>query len=239
MKKENIISIKFLLNSRIEFAIFVTFFQKIFDYVRNKLNNIKINQRGGKMAQTCLIKQEISWQKLMDIKELKPYFEKDSFSFQSKIEKYLISWQKIKPQELDKLAFLRVLEITNGCTQWAFRRNDRECLSLEQTRKCMKLSMSSIKNKKIIFQYREAMTFAPEINNLIEEGRSLYIDAFKNNIEAKQEEFYALSTAQFLVYGKERIDQAFAILQEEFIDYFTPYFIHKGQNYIKPYLILN
>lgn len=188
------------------------------------------------MTQTCLVKPEINWLKLIEIKELKPYFEKDFFGFKSKIEKHYAFWHKINPQELDKLAFLRVLEITNGCTQWAFRRQDRECLSTEQTRKCMKLSMSSIKNKKIVFKYREAITFSPEINNLIEEGRNIYIDAFKNNIEGKKEEFYALSTAQFLVYGKERIDKAFAILKEEFMDYFTPYFIEKGQNYVKPYL---
>jgi hypothetical protein len=188
------------------------------------------------MIPSYLMAPKINWEQLAEIKELKSYFEKDFLGFKAKIEIYLQYWERINPQELDKLAFLRALEITNGCTQWAYRRQDRECLSLEQTRKCMQLSMSSIKNKKIKFKHRENMTFSPEINDLIEEGRSLYIDAFKNNIKGKEEEFYALSTAQFLVYGKERIDRAFEIIKDEFMDYFTPYFINKGINYISPYL---
>jgi len=179
---------------------------------------------------------KIHWDKLADIKEIKPFFEKDDQTFQNQILSYVEIWTKIDPQDLDKLALLRALEVTNGCTQWAFRRQDRECLSLEQTRKCMKLSMSSIKNKEIPLSNGESITFSEAMKKLIDEGRDLYIDAFKNNVEGKEQEFYALSIAQFLIYGEERMKRAFKIVEENYLDYFTPFYLNKGINYVKPYL---
>lgn len=179
----------------------------------------------------------INWQKLSQIKELKPYFDSNFEGFKTKIENYLILWQNIHSEDLDKLALIRALEVTNGCTQWAYRRQDKDCLSLEQTQKCMKLSMSSIKNKEIRLNNGDIIKYTGILSELMDQSRSLYIDAFKNNISGKDEEFYALSTAQFLVHGKERMNKCFQILRDNYLDLFTEFFINKGEKYIQPYLI--
>ncbi|HIK38084.1 MAG: hypothetical protein NZ901_12865 [Geminocystis sp.] len=177
----------------------------------------------------------IHWEKLAEIKELKNHFSHDFDSFQNLIVDYITIWSNLDKENLDKLAILRALEVTNGCTQWAYRRGDKDCLPIEKTRKCMSVSMSSIKNKRIYLK-SETITFPPEIARLIDEGRSLYIQAFKNNLPEKEREFYALSTAQFLVYGRERMNRAFDIIQENFGDVFTEFFINKGRRYVQPYL---
>lgn len=123
----------------------------------------------------------VNWQKLAQIKELKEYFEADSY-FQKQIEHHIHELQNIDLKELDKLVFLRVLEVTNGCTQWGFRRQDKECLSVEQNRECMREVIGFIKNKRIDLPSGETICFTSSIEQLIEEGRKLYEDAFKKNV---------------------------------------------------------
>lgn len=178
----------------------------------------------------------VDWQKLAEIKELQEYFEADFAGFKSQIEGHLESLQKIDSSELDKLALLRVLEVTNGCLQWSFRRQDEQCLSVEQTRECMRQVIGFIQNKKIIFPNGEQIQFTPNIEALIEEGRELYQAAFKKNIAEKEKEYFAASTAQFIVYGRQRLQVAMARVQQEFEPLFTSYYIQRGQNYIAPYL---
>ena len=84
---------------------------------------------------------KINWDKLASIKELESYFTDDFQGFKNQVEKYIQAWEKISAEDLDKLAILRALEVTNGCTQWAYRRGDKESLPIEQTQQCMKLSM--------------------------------------------------------------------------------------------------
>lgn len=48
------------------------------------------------------------------------------------------------------------------------------------------------------------MEFSPETKELMTHIRTLYMDAFKNNIASQEKEFYAFSTAQFLACGKEK-----------------------------------
>ena len=64
------------------------------------------------------------WQKLAQIKEFKDYFETDFHAFSKRIDLHIHDLHKIESKELDKLAILRVLEVTNGCSQWGFRRKD-------------------------------------------------------------------------------------------------------------------
>lgn len=178
----------------------------------------------------------VNWQKLTQIKELKEYFEADSYSFQKRIEYHIHELQNIDSKELDKLAILRVLEVTNGCTQWGFRLQDEQCLSLEQTRKCMREVIGFIKAKKVDLPSGKTIDFTLSIEQLIEEGRKLYENAFKRNIAAEQKEYYAYSTAQFLVYGRQRLNTAMQLVKEEFESLFTPYYIEKGRNYIVRYI---
>jgi len=179
---------------------------------------------------------KINWDKLAEIKELTSYFEQEAEYFKNLVENYLKIWQKIDDDDLDKLALLRALEVTNGCTQWAYRRGDQECLSIEQTRECMKLSMSSIKKKKIPLKNGEIISFSEEMETLIDEGRDLYISAFKENVAEKEREFYALSIAQFITYGQERMEKSFKIITENYQHLFTDFYIAKGKKYVQPYL---
>lgn len=175
------------------------------------------------------------WQKLAQIKELKDYFEADFQGFSQRIEYHIQQLQHISAEELDNLAILRVLEVTNGCTQWGFRRKDPECLSVEQTRECMQVVIGFIKAKKIDFPHGESISFTPAIEQLIEEGRDLYQAAFKHNQADQEREYYAYSTAQFMVYGRQRLQRAFQTIQQHFESLFTTYYIDRGQRYIAPY----
>ncbi|MGB3491434.1 MAG: hypothetical protein WBA57_01815 [Elainellaceae cyanobacterium] len=178
----------------------------------------------------------INWNELAQIGELQEYFEADFEGFQSQIKNHLEALQKIDATELDNLAVLRILEVTNGCTQWAFRRQDEQCLSVEQTRECMKQVIGFIKEKRIDFPNGQSIEFTPVIEALIEEGRDLYQDAFKKNVAGAKQEYYAYSTAQFLVYGRQRLHDSMQRVRAEFEPLFTPYYIERGQKYIAPYL---
>lgn len=177
----------------------------------------------------------INWSKLAQIKELAEYFAADFSGFQQKVEQHIVGLNDIPAAELDKLALLRVLEITNGCTQWGFRRQDEHCLSADQTRECMRKVIGFIKAKQIDLPSGESIHFTPAIEKLIEEGRDLYQDAFKKNVAGAEEAYYAYSTAQFIVYGRQRLSQAMAVVKQEFEPMFTSYYINRGRNYIAPY----
>jgi hypothetical protein len=177
-----------------------------------------------------------NWQQLAQIKELKEYFETDFQGFSQRIEHHIHELEKIDSKELDKLAILRVLEVANGCTQWGFRRQDEQCLSVEQTRECMRKVIGFIQAKKIDLPSGESIHFTPSIEQLIEEGRGLYQEAFKKNIADQEKEYYAYSTAQFLVYGCQRLNTAIQLVGQEFESLFTTYYIEKGRNYIAPYM---
>lgn len=179
---------------------------------------------------------DINWQEVAQIKEIKEYFEDDFEGFQNRIQYHIRALQSIEEAELDKLATLRILEVTNGCIQWAFRRQDEECLSVEQTRECMNQVIGFIKEKRIDFPSGKSLNFTPAIEALIDEGKDLYRAAFKKNVEGAQREYYAYSTAQFLVYGRARLNTVMQLVREEFEPLFTSYYIEKGERYIAHYL---
>ncbi len=178
----------------------------------------------------------INWQKFAQIGELATYFADDSAGFQAQIEKHLEGLQKIEPIELDHLAILRVLEVTNGCTQWGFRRQDPEALSIEQTRECMRQVIGFIRARKIDFPNGTSIIFSDAIEELITEGTKLYQDAFKNNIPEAEQEYYAYSTAQFIVYGCQRLENALQLIKQEFEPLFGSYYIGRGERYIRRYM---
>lgn len=178
----------------------------------------------------------VNWEKLAQIKELKEYFETDFAGFQQLIESHIESLSLINGEELDKLAMLRAIEVTNGCLQWAFRRQDKECLSVEQTRECMRLVIGFMDSKTIKRPNGETINFSPELEQLMDKVRSLYQDAFKKNIESAEREFHAYSTAQFLACGCQRLELAQSLVAQDFESLFTPYYLQKGRNYIAPYI---
>lgn len=183
-----------------------------------------------------MIPFKVDWNQLAQIKELKEYFEEDFTNFQQLIEEEVnrLSW--LSQEDLDKIAELRVLEVTNGCTQWAFRRQDEQSLSVEQTRKCMKMVMGFIKEKELHFPSKGIITFKPEVKKFLEESRQIYLDAFKNNVAGAELKYYASSTAQFIVLGRARMEAAMELVKQDYEELFSPYYIQRGRNYIAPYL---
>ncbi len=119
------------------------------------------------------IQRTIYWDKLAEIQALKEFFEEDFQGFKKLIENRIEEIEKFSDEALDKFAKLRVLEVTNGCTQWAFRRGDRECLSVEQTRECMNLVMGFMKRTELYFPSEGQIEFDDEQKAFIQAGRSL------------------------------------------------------------------
>ena len=156
--------------------------------------------------------------------------------FKILIKQYIDKVQQFGEEELNKLAYLRVLEVTNGCTQWGFRRQDANSLSVEDTRQCMKMVMGFIKNKKVYFPSKGTIVFSPKVESFMEDVRKLYCDAFKKNVPGMKREFYASSTAQFIVYGRKNLESAMACVKQDYEDLFSPYYIQRGRNYIAAYL---
>lgn len=179
---------------------------------------------------------QVDWEKLAQVRELQDYFAEDAAGFRSRIEAHIQDMQKLDPEELDKLAIVRALEVTNGCTQWGFRRGDEQALSVEQTRACMQLSMGCMKAQRIDFPNGESIQFRPETRQLMTENRRLYQDAFKNNVPGADWEFYACSTAQFLVHGRDRMQRAMQLIADHYESLFSTYYTQRGQKYINAYL---
>ena len=179
---------------------------------------------------------QVNWNRLTKIEELQDYFQEDFEGFKSAIEQHIKKFEQFGEEELRKLAYLRVLEVTNGCTQWGYRRQHKESLSVKDTRRCMKMVMGFIKNKKVYFPSEGTIVFSPEVEEFIENGREMYCDAFKRNVPGMRQEYYASSTAQFFAYGRKNLESAMACVKQDYEDLFSPYYIQRGQNYIAPYL---
>lgn len=182
------------------------------------------------------IQRTIYWNKLAEIEELKEFFTQDYQGFKKLIEEQIEEFEKFSDEALDKFAKLRVLEVTNGCTQWAFRRSDRECLSVEKTRECMNLVMGFMKRTELYFPSEGKIEFDDEQKAFIQAGRSLYKHAFKDNIKESERKYYAASTAQFIVYGHERTQRAMTLVKQDYEKLFSLYYIEREQKYIARYL---
>lgn len=178
----------------------------------------------------------VNWQKLAAIEELQEFFAEDFQGFKQLIEANIETVEQFSEEALDKFAKLRVLEITNGCTQGGFRYGDPQCLSVEQTRECMNLVMGFIKRAELYFPSEGHLEFDPEQQAFIAAGRDLYQDAFKNNVRESQRKYYAASTAQLIVYGHERLQQAMTLVKQDYEPLFSAHYLARAQAYITPYL---
>ena len=178
----------------------------------------------------------VDWNQLAQIDELNKYFQEDFEGFKNLVEQYVNRFEQFGEQELNKLAYLRVLEVTNGCTQYGYRRQDKESLSVEDTRQCMKMVMEFIKNTKVYFPSKGTIVFSPEVKYFIKTGREMYRSAFKNNVPGMKREYYASSAAQFIAYGRQNIESAMDCVKQDYENLFSTYYVEKGRDYIAPYL---
>ena len=126
-------------------------------------------------------------------------------------------YNNLPSEELDKIAILRVMECTNGIIQYAHRDNASYKLSIEETRRAMKFSMSSIKNLKIPLK-EETLTFAPETQELLYEARDYYIKGMKRNDDDAYAEFMRISKESARACGLERILKAQKLIEEQVDD---------------------
>lgn len=136
--------------------------------------------------------------------------------------------------EKDKIAVLRVMECTNGCIQYAYRDQKPYALSLDDTRKAMKFSMSCMKNMSIPLK-EEIITFAPETEEICREVRELYIKGFKQGDDEAYEEFMNSSDACVNAIGKERIVKAREVLAQN-VDDIPPEALDWGVYYMMQFL---
>ena len=116
-------------------------------------------------------------------------------------------FEALPDEELDKLAVLRILETSNGICQYMLRNGDPEALSIEDTRKAMGFSMSSIKRQQIVLE-NETIEFAPETKKIMTVVRDLYVSGMKMNNDEDYAEFLRSSLACLQVCGIERLERA-------------------------------
>lgn len=178
----------------------------------------------------------IDWEALGRIRELEEYFSADPQGFRAAITAQMALLAPIPADELDKLALLRVLEVTNGCLQWGFRRGDAEALSPERTRTCMQTVIGFINERRIVLPDGSRVLFSPAVIQMIGEGQALYREAFKRHDAEAERRYFAASTAQFLVYGKPRMEAAMDQVAAAFEPLFDRFWLERGQRWIRPYL---
>ena len=146
----------------------------------------------------------------------------------------MTDWKKVyselPSEELDKIAILRVMECTNGVIQHSFRDNEEYALSVEETRKAMKFSMSCIKRMEIPLK-EETITFAPETEELMRQARDLYVSGVKMGNDEDFEEFMKVSAATAQACGVDRIIAGARILKEN-VDDIPPETLSWGVGYL-------
>ena len=126
-------------------------------------------------------------------------------------------YNNLPSEELDKIAVLRVMECTNGIIQYAHRDNASYKLSIEETRRAMKFSMSSIKNLQIPLK-EETLTFAPETQELMRQARDFYVRGMKQGDDEAYAEFMRISRESARACGMERIIKAQKLIEEQVDD---------------------
>jgi hypothetical protein len=120
-------------------------------------------------------------------------------------------------EELDKIAILRVMECTNGIIQYAFRDGEDYALSIDDTRRAMKFSMSCMKRMQIPLK-EETITFAPETEELMRQARDYYVRGYKQGDTEALQEFNEISRASAQACGVERLVTAKKLLEENVDD---------------------
>ena len=120
---------------------------------------------------------------------------------------WTLIFKALPPEELDRLAVLRIIECSNGIIQHMLRNEDPDALSLEETRQAMGFSMSSIKRMQIVLE-NETIEFADDTKKIMGDVRDLYISGMKRNNDENYAEFLRSSLACLQVIGMERLQAA-------------------------------
>jgi hypothetical protein len=109
------------------------------------------------------------------------------------------------------------MECTNGIIQYAFRDGEDYALSIDDTRRAMKFSMSCMKRMQIPLK-EETITFAPETEELMRQARDYYVRGYKQGDTEALQEFNEISRASAQACGVERLVTAKKLLEENVDD---------------------
>jgi len=139
-------------------------------------------------------------------------------------------YNNLPNEELDKIAILRVMECTNGIIQYAFRDGEDYALSIDDTRRAMKFSMSCMKRMQIPLK-EETITFAPETEELMRQARDYYVRGYKQGDDEALREFNSISEASAKACGVERLVAAKKLLEEN-VDDIPPNTLQWGLGYL-------
>ena len=178
----------------------------------------------------------VNWARLCEVPDLTDYLEPQAEPFTREVKQAFAQWRALPEDQLDAIAQLRALEVTNGCVQWAFRRKVEGHLELEQTRACMRTVMGFMLGKEILWPDGHVVAFSPGVIHQLDTMRQLYIEAFKHGDEAAARDFYAQSAGQFLALGSERMKRAFERVSDQFGTLFTEAFLERGRRYAQRFL---
>jgi len=144
-------------------------------------------------------------------------------------------WSKLSDKELDELAILRVMEISNGIIQMMFRSNHPGALDPDATRVAMKFSMGSIKRMTIDLG-DEVIKFEGQYKEDLKGVRELYIQGVKHGNDAAYHELMRCSAATVRAFGKDKLYAAAAKLKLKASDVFPPHMIDEGVYYLMQFL---
>jgi len=117
------------------------------------------------------------------------------------------TFESLPDEELDALAVLRIIETSNGIIQFMYRDKDKDALSVEDTRKAMGFSMSSIKRMQIVLE-DGTIDFADDTKEIMGRVRDLYLKGMKNGDDVAYEKFLDASHACLLACGLPRLIEA-------------------------------
>jgi hypothetical protein len=180
------------------------------------------------------MKLSIDFTKLNNVPYMRDYAKHPKF--QKWVNEYVDFWSEQTEEGLDSVALIRAIECTNGCVQYAFRDEEPWALDLEQTRLCMKTSMTFIKTKKLELVDGRVIECDPSVIDALNKVRDIYIKGFKQGDDDAMMEFYAQSLAQFFVIGREKLNKKFDWVEKNLYNVFGDLFLKAGRNYVMSYL---
>jgi hypothetical protein len=151
------------------------------------------------------------------------------------VEKTIEELSEFSEEDLFDLALIRVIEVTNGMIQYAYRDNMSYALSKEDTKAAMNFSMSIFKNSRIQFK-EDVIDFSCTTTNFVNKVRDTYIQGFKQHKDDKLLEFYAYSLAVLLVVGKDELKLASIVVNMHLSHILPAKFVEFGMQYINRFL---
>lgn len=167
---------------------------------------------------------------LKQVSELQPYYEANEDEFNQLVLSSYKDYNQLSQRALLHLATLRSMEVCNGIVQWSYRLKHPDALSVEQTRQCMKLSLSCIHHQKI-----HNVSLDNELSDHLTTVRKYYNEGVKQHNSESYRLFHVHSTAQFLAIPIATMFDAFKFMHNNYEYLFTSAYLASMRRYILRY----